>query len=857
MKLNKIIFKTFVLFLHVIIACNSLAQTINGTITSDKGTPVNRVTCRLISSADSILAYTFTDSKGEYSLKYVNGGIYLTFSKVGYNQERMTLKTGQKTYNVKLSQGEIKLKEVTVTAPPIIQHKDTLLYNVASFKQKGDLYIEDVLKRLPGIDVDANGQITYQGVAINQVNIEGQNLMGNQYNLATQNMPAEAVAQVQVMQNNQPIRSLAGKVNTNRATLNLKLKKAYNFRPFGELIGSYGTAGIYDEHITTIAINKKNQFLMSAGMNNQGNNYAQIVNGVSTANSLYTNEALPKLFLQNTNEHTPPLTPEYYLKNKSYYASVHYLHGFSDYSTLRINALWYHDGTNRNDSAYNQYIAKDTTIVSEAKSNHYQTNVVKGQIQYELNTEKVFLQDEMSGKLNAGHTNENIDTEYGKILERIKRRPFTLQNILSMNINTGSRLIQLSSLVRHYSSNEQLYAIPDSIDNKIRLNQFFMRNRIGTSFNVFGNPLLISYIVEYKHNNVDFSDDCQEEPVGSKSISHYWLHTFEPVYEWNFTGGSVEFRLPLEWIGYRYEWKNQTNARWMFSPSVTFEKKLSPKLTISANVGLNQDANTDDIPVRNTIANNYRNFTEMCDSLSVERMDMAAVRLSYLNTVSLWSWSIYTMWSRNKSDFYTSTLYLPELTFSLPVWKENHRYNRSIAYNIKKNFRCSGITFVHNMSYAYNKFLLSQNGTEDYINTNALNLAFSVYWDKLSWLHVKLNSSGNISWKGKDSFSYSHNYLKNFYSSLHADVYPISLLRLYVDCSVESFEITHGNYSSNYFSNVGCEWNILKRLSLSAVCYNLLNRRSYEETSFSGTNYHYYSMPLCPREFIMSCRQMF
>lgn len=130
--------------------------------------------------------------------------------------------------------------------------------------------------------------------------------MGDQYNLATQNMPAEAVSQVQVMQNDQPIRSLAGSVNTNRATLNLKLKRDYRLRPFGEIIGGYGTSGTYDDHITAIEAGKKNQFLLSAGINNQGNNYAQVVNGVSTVNSLYTNEPLPNLFLPECQQPQAP-----------------------------------------------------------------------------------------------------------------------------------------------------------------------------------------------------------------------------------------------------------------------------------------------------------------------------------------------------------------------------------------------------------------------------------------------------------------------------------------------------------------------------------------------------------------------
>lgn len=64
---------------------------------------------------------------------------------------------------------------------------------------------------MPGIEVTNSGQILYQGSSINKLNIEGLDLMGDQYNQATQNMPAEAVSTIQVMENNQPIRALEGK----------------------------------------------------------------------------------------------------------------------------------------------------------------------------------------------------------------------------------------------------------------------------------------------------------------------------------------------------------------------------------------------------------------------------------------------------------------------------------------------------------------------------------------------------------------------------------------------------------------------------------------------------------------------
>lgn len=203
-----------ILLAFVLTACSlaGFAQTggdvyVEGRVSNSEGKALLNVTCKLLDKRDSLLAYSFTDKNGEYRIKRCAGAASIMFSRVGYKSETVRLKNGSSGYDATLYDRDLQLNNVTVTADAITRKKDTLMYNVDAFRQKGDVYIEDVLKRMPGIDVDESGRITYQGKAINKLNIEGLDLMGNRYNQATRNMPAEAVAQVQVMENNQPIKA--------------------------------------------------------------------------------------------------------------------------------------------------------------------------------------------------------------------------------------------------------------------------------------------------------------------------------------------------------------------------------------------------------------------------------------------------------------------------------------------------------------------------------------------------------------------------------------------------------------------------------------------------------------------------
>lgn len=218
----------------------------SGIVTNASGEGIASVLCKALDAKDSLLAYGTTKSNGQYTLERKGKAVKITFSKMGYAAQTVPVQKGKHQYSVRLMDKPYSIGEVVVKGEPITRQNDTLTYHVESFRQKEDYSIEDVLKRMPGIEVMPSGQILYQGNSINKLNIEGMDLMGDQYNQATQNMPAEAVAAIQVMENNQPIRALEGKVRNNRATLNIKLKKNYRLRPFGDVeVGAGGTPAVW------------------------------------------------------------------------------------------------------------------------------------------------------------------------------------------------------------------------------------------------------------------------------------------------------------------------------------------------------------------------------------------------------------------------------------------------------------------------------------------------------------------------------------------------------------------------------------------------------------------------------------
>ena len=109
-----------------------------------------------------------------------------------------------------LDSEDFRLQEVKVSAQRIEQKKDTLVYSVAGFSQPQDRSIADVIAKMPGMEVNPNGQISFNGKSINKFYIEGMDLMNDRYALASNNISKKRVKSVEVLQNHQPIEMLRG-----------------------------------------------------------------------------------------------------------------------------------------------------------------------------------------------------------------------------------------------------------------------------------------------------------------------------------------------------------------------------------------------------------------------------------------------------------------------------------------------------------------------------------------------------------------------------------------------------------------------------------------------------------------------
>jgi hypothetical protein len=163
------------------------------------------------------------------------------------------------------------MSTVTVTArrPPVVINGDSVEFNSENFKTAPNAVVEDLLKKMPGMEVDKSGGITVNGKKVTKVFVNGKEFFTGDPMMATKNLPADAVDKIQVYDRKSDQAMFTGIDDGSEETaINLKLKKDRNKSTFGKLNAGAGTPSVFDAQGNVNVINNEEQFSAIGGANN-------------------------------------------------------------------------------------------------------------------------------------------------------------------------------------------------------------------------------------------------------------------------------------------------------------------------------------------------------------------------------------------------------------------------------------------------------------------------------------------------------------------------------------------------------------------------------------------------------------
>lgn len=199
-------------------------------------------------SQDASMAFAITDANGLYSLKIESKESYqVSVSYLGFEKQIKTIDIDENSIeNFILKENIGQLEEVLLKSKiPLVVKKDTLIYNVDAFATGTERKLKELLKNLPGVEVDREGNVKVQGRKITKVLVENQTFFTGDSKLAVNNIPADAVSQVEVLDNYTEIAMLKGLQDSDAIALNIKLKEDKKKFTFGDIEAGGGLKNRY------------------------------------------------------------------------------------------------------------------------------------------------------------------------------------------------------------------------------------------------------------------------------------------------------------------------------------------------------------------------------------------------------------------------------------------------------------------------------------------------------------------------------------------------------------------------------------------------------------------------------------
>ncbi len=279
--LTKLLF--FAMAITILGAWSASAAVINGILVdaSDTSELMQASVALLRANKDSTyVTGTTSDENGVFNLENIAAGrYYLKCSYIGYKDvvKRVNIGADGRDVNmgmIALEQNTVMLKDVVVMGvkTAVLVKEDTIEYNADTYKTQANAVVEDLLKRMPGVEVSSDGKITANGKEVKKILIDGKEFFSDDPTMASKNIPADMVNKLQVIDRKSDLARLTGVDDGEDETvINLTVKKGMNNGWFGTATAGYGTNKRYLGNVIANYFNDGNQFTFTGNANNTNN----------------------------------------------------------------------------------------------------------------------------------------------------------------------------------------------------------------------------------------------------------------------------------------------------------------------------------------------------------------------------------------------------------------------------------------------------------------------------------------------------------------------------------------------------------------------------------------------------------
>ncbi len=832
-------FLAYMLFLFVTV-CAVAQVNVSGTVVDmESNEPLTGASVIVKGADGKIKKFASSKSDGGFfmTIPSVNG-CRLEVTMMSFAKQSIPLDSAIFPLTVYMEPGTTLLKEVTVKADRIREQGDTISYNVGSFAQQQDRTIGDVLKRMPGIDVANNGKIQYQGEDINKFYIEGSDLLGGKYGIATNGISHEDVGAVEVMENHQPMQVLSGISFSDKAAINLKLKNkakaTWSFH--GDAGGGYSwqpDGAIWDGELFAMAVMPNFQNITTFKTNNIGEDLSAqatdfFASRRGTDLSRYVGLSLPGV---------PNLSRKRTLFNRSALVSTNALWKLGrgefkaqiDYSYNRVTA----DAAN-----ITTYFLNDgNRVVTENRNGVDRSHSLSGKFIYELNQKTAFINNTLrtnidwddvrlgvTGSLPNDQTASLPDYYVGNDFKIIKR--FNGKHLVTfISKNEWESLPQTLSV----SIND------GAMRQQVKDHAFYTNESAAYAFSVKGITISLEGGVKgyFRTLNTDLHDMPEEIPGETTNVlnTNYFTVYATPKFEYWVKRVNFSLSAPVSFAHYTFDKALANRSEAYFSPSLSMNWKPNNRFEMSVSGGIGRSPMDLSLIQPGYVMTNYRSFRRGVDDFYNSTSQNVSANISYKHTRRGLFANAFVMqsWSHNPYTL-AQQLYGDYVVYSYTSAKSDGQMLMASG-NIGKTLDfMRGSANVNGSFSRHESHLISENSSVSSVGTswsvgakiNGSPLRWLSFDYRFEWASSRLSMNGiNASWLG------------NMENELLLNIMPHKKWEWHISGEHYHNELTADQFKNVFLLDTKVIYKLHKRLELTTTLSNIFNQRTYNYTTYN------------------------
>ncbi|MEB2774545.1 hypothetical protein SYJ56_04465 [Algoriphagus sp. D3-2-R+10] len=834
-------------------------------------------------SDSATVAFGFTNESGQFEIEFNSevDSVLLIINAMTIQKKEVLLSLSGEPFVIEVESSSLDLEEVTVGGikNPVTKRNDTISYDISGFSTVNDRVLSDVLKRLPGIEVLSNGMIQYQGRPLVKFYIEGLDLLQGRYNLANKNLPVDAVESVEVLENHQPIKILDSLVFSDRAALNVKLKRKNTWIGSG-YAGIGGSPFLTDSKVSPMVFKEGFQALFSIQGNNVGASLEDEQKTL-TIDDLFdlVNKRTVKEWFNFPTLEMAGFPKERARFNESYLGSANVLTKNSKGIEFRLNVGFNQEDISQKKDRSTTYFLPDADTITFVENTKWaiRRKKVIGELNWNRNVSSSYFDNTTSFDFLKNEFGGNVFYNQSPINGSASLPVFQIENKLKLLTPIKNKLFDLRSTFSFQKSQQLLNLDPPIFDNishsvdsskvltqSVDFRRLFLDNSLGLAFKTrneinIQSSLGLSVLLDNLGSNLSFDSIAGDQLVALErnktafaNISTNVTNSFE--FEKNGFQAKADVPLYVTYINRNNLSTLQSSnfTKIYLEPHLYLKYQITGKVSNTISFKKKNEFGTGEDYYPSGIVTSYRNI-DISDSETPEAVRlMLNYGIDYKNPVYGVFFELSASFSKTKKNVITKYILFDSGRSTKSILDfENHTVQRGLSLRGSKYLADIYTTVTMHGSIQFQDFpQLTNEELVDYSN-RIYSTGFDIAVKPKAFLGIDFKTGLNIINSLSDHSGISQ--IRQLNSELGLDLFPLKNHLLRSEFQYVSSQVKNGNSpQSSSFLDITYRFTIPKtRMDFSVTCNNILDTDLFSSYFSNGFVLGVQEVPLRPRQYLV------